>query len=277
MIIYKATNKKTHLSYVGQTLRDLKFRKAEHLRRAQQADRTRPTIFHKAISEYGSGEFEWTILEVCSSLEQLNEREKFYIKLLNTQSPNGYNQTTGGHMDSTMSEEIRNRIAEGVRKKHQDPVYTTKLYPKLKGRTPPNKGIPMSNEQKAKVSSARKAVYADPNYINPNIGTIREGQALENVRKGHKRRKMPKGQAWIDAHKDQYTLEVRARMREAKKGKKPSNTKQVHCNETNQTFNGLTEAALALGVNRQSIYLQIKGKLVKVANKYTFKYIEESK
>lgn len=85
---------------------------------------------------------------------------------------------------------------------------------------------------------------------------------------------MATGDKWQDAHKDQYTAEVREKMRQKKLGKKPANTKQVLCIETGQVFQGLTEASKELDVNRQSVYLQIKGKLKQVAGKYTFKYVE---
>ena len=112
MIIYKVLNIKTGFLYIGQTLRDLKIRKAEHHRSAANILKTNPTIFHLALRQFGTASFEWTILEICNSLEHLNEREKFYIKELNTVHPLGYNQTTGGHMDETMSEEVRDRISE---------------------------------------------------------------------------------------------------------------------------------------------------------------------
>lgn len=233
-----------------------------------------PTPLHQSISLTGSGEFEWTVLETCKSLEELDARECFYIKLLNYMVPYGYNQTIGGTgLTSTNSEEIRDRIAESMSQVHQDPAYQARVYPKLKGLVPPNKGVPMSDAQKAKVSAARLAVYADPTYLNPNVGQKRTGQALENLHKAFETRELPTGEAWNDAHGTQYTPEVRAKMRAAKLGKKPANTKKVLCIETGEVFNGLTEASKALNVNRQSIYLQIKGKLKSAGGKH-FKYLD---
>lgn len=174
-------------------------------------------------------------------------------------------------MDGSMSEEIRERIAKSVVELHKDPEYQARVYPKLKGRTPPNKGIPMSEAQKVKVSAAKKAVYADPTYINPNVGQKRTGEALENLHKAFETRTLPTGDAWTEAHGSQYTPEVRAKMRAAKLGKKPANTKLVECIETGQVFEGLTEASKALDINRQSIYLNIKGKLKSAGGKH-FKY-----
>jgi group I intron endonuclease len=275
MIIYKATNVSTGKSYIGQTSRSLNTRRGEHLRAAANiADVIYPAPIHKAISEYGSGDFVWEVLEECRDCDHLNERERFYIKLLGTMVPNGYNQTVGGHMNGEMAEEVRERISDTMVALHKDPEYQARNYPKLKGKTPPNKGIPMSEAQKLKVGKARKAAYEVPGYVNPNVGQKRTGEALDNLHKAYRKRELPTGEAWTEAHKDQYTTEVRAKMRATKLGKKPANTKKVECIETGQVFEGLTEASKALGVNRQSIYLQIKG-TIKVAGGKHFRYLKD--
>lgn len=272
MIIYKVTNIQNGRLYIGQTWRKLETRRAEHRRAAANILKTNPTLFHSALREFGTGNFTWEILEVCTSIDHCNEREKFYIKLLNTIHPNGYNATSGGHIDETMSESVRNKIANSMVIVHKDPEYQSKVYPKLKGLVPPNKGKTMSDEQKAKVSAAKKAIYADPAYINPNLGQKRTEEQKANIKAGQTG-KMTSGDKWQEAHKDQYTEEVRKKMRQAKLGKKPANTKKVLCIETNEVFDGLSDAAKTLDVNRQSIFLQIKGKLKQVAGKYTFRYI----
>ena len=273
MIIYKATIKSTGKIYIGQTIRDFNVRKYEHLRSAQRLTLQKyPTPFHVDIRAYGSGDIEWETLEVCTSADHLNEREKFFIKQFDCEYPRGYNQTTGGSMDSTMSEITRRKIADSVSALHKNPEYKLKVYPKLKGLPAPNKGKPMSEAQKAKVSAAKKAVYADPSYTNPNLGAKRTDEQKANIKAGQQG-KMEKGEAWHVTHKDQYTDEVRAKMSAAKLGKKPANTKKILCLETGEVFNGLTEASLSLGVNRQSIYMQIKGKLKAAGGKH-FKYID---
>lgn len=273
MIIYKVTNTTNGKAYIGQTWRKLNVRKSEHHRASANILKSNPTLFHLALREFGTANFVWEVLEICTSINHCNEREKFYIKLLGTLEPGGYNSTTGGQMDETMTEKVRNKIAESMILVHKDPKYQKTVYPKLKGLVPPNKGVAMSKEQKAKVSAARRAVHKDPTYINPNVGQKRTDEQKANIRKGQEGR-MAQGDKWQEAHKDQFTDEVREKMRQKKLGKKPKNTKQILCIETGQIFEGLTDAAKALDVNRQSIYLQIKGKLKLVAGRYTFKYVE---
>lgn len=275
MIIYKITNILNNKAYIGQTMRNLKTRRAEHLRTALNSPWIKhPTPLHKDIKEFGSASFEWEILEVCTSCDHMNERERFYIKLLNTMTPNGYNQTIGGAVDESMSEGVRNKIADAMIKQHQNPEYRARVYPKLKGKIPPNKGIPMSEEQKAKVGAARAATHKVPGYINPNLGQRRTEEQKERIKEGQQG-KMASGEKWYKAHANQYTDEVRAKMSAKKKGKKPANTKQVQCIETGEVFNGLTEASTKMQLNRQSIYLQIKGKLKQVGGKYTFRYLSK--
>lgn len=271
MIIYKVTNLKTGLSYIGQTVRDLPTRKSEHLRSAQRASsQENPQALHKAINEYGSGEFSWEIIETCTNKDQLNQKERYWVAFYNTLIPNGYNQTVGGAIDANMLEETRIKIADKIKELHKDPEYQARVYPKLKGLTPPNKGIPMTEKQRAKVSAARAAVYKDPTYVNPNVGQKRTEEQKANIKAGQKG-KMAIGKAWTAAHKDQYTTEVRAKMRAKKLGKKPANTKKVRCIETGVIYDGLTEAAKALDINRQSIWMQIKGKLKSAGGKH-FEY-----
>lgn len=276
MIIYKVTHTTTGKVYIGQTVRTLAKRKAEHLNAANNYSETkRPMLIHAVIRIHGSGEFTWEVIETCSSLAELNEREKHHIAKQNSLVPFGYNQTTGGYMDGSMAVDVRAKIAASMVRNHEDPEYRANLYAKLKGRTPPNKGKPMNEAQKAKVSAAKKAFYADPSYVNPNLGTKRNAEQRARIKASIAGKQLT-GEAWAESHKDQYTLEVRAKMRAAKVGKKPANTKQVRCIETSQVFNGLTEASKALGVNRQSIYKQIKGEL-QAAGGLHFEYVEIKK
>ena len=52
------------------------------------------SIIDKAIQKYGANNFWFEIIE--SQIENYNEREKYWIKELNTLIPNGYNMTEGG-------------------------------------------------------------------------------------------------------------------------------------------------------------------------------------
>ena len=89
MIIYKITNNINNKIYIGQTTRTLEERIAEHKRK-------RNPLISKAIKKYGIENFSIEIIDKASAINELNEKEFYYIKKYNSISPNGYNQCEGG-------------------------------------------------------------------------------------------------------------------------------------------------------------------------------------
>ena len=120
MIIYKIVNKFNGKIYVGQTRRTLEERISEHKRKSR-----RVSYIDRAIKKHGIESFEISIIEECSTIEELNEREKFWIKELNCKIPNGYNMTDGGLGRIVTDEERENKsiaqkghkVSEATRKK----------------------------------------------------------------------------------------------------------------------------------------------------------------
>lgn len=88
--IYKITNIITHKVYIGQSI-DIKRRWQEHKSRAYEKNTNcynKP--LYRSIRKYGLDNFILEILEECS-VEQLNEREAYYIKFYDCLIPKGYN------------------------------------------------------------------------------------------------------------------------------------------------------------------------------------------
>ena len=81
--IYKITNLINNKSYVGQSIH-IERRWQEH---CQPYSKSQIAL---AIKKYGKNNFHFEILEECS-IEELNQKENFWIKKLNTITPNGYN------------------------------------------------------------------------------------------------------------------------------------------------------------------------------------------
>jgi group I intron endonuclease len=130
MVIYKTTNLVNGKFYIGKKEYDS------------------PTylgsgyILKRAIKKHGKENFKKEILEVCSSTEELEEREKYWIRVLNATDPDiGYNIAEGGTGGNTylgkteeemteikakiskagkgrvFSEEHKKRLAESARKR----------------------------------------------------------------------------------------------------------------------------------------------------------------
>lgn len=90
MFVYLITNKKNGKRYVGQTVRTVEQRFKEHCKGDI-------TPIDKAIQNYGAENFTVETIQKCSTIEELNSAEKFWIKKLNSQIPNGYNVKAGGN------------------------------------------------------------------------------------------------------------------------------------------------------------------------------------
>nr|DAK71427.1 MAG TPA: intron associated endonuclease [Caudoviricetes sp.]DAO76855.1 MAG TPA: intron associated endonuclease [Caudoviricetes sp.] len=88
--IYRATNKITQESYIGQT-NNFHNRKWQH-ERCYEKEKCK---FHDAIEKYGTDNFEWEILETCDTRKKALKLERNYITLYNTYH-NGYNENKGG-------------------------------------------------------------------------------------------------------------------------------------------------------------------------------------
>ena len=93
MKVYLLTNEVNGKQYVGQTVKTIEKRWKQHLRDAKRA--TLPHLYN-AITKFGVDTFSVKELHSALSQEELDFAEIFYIKLLNTKSPSGYNLTDGG-------------------------------------------------------------------------------------------------------------------------------------------------------------------------------------
>lgn len=116
MLIYKATNKINGKIYVGYTTKKLTDRILEHIYKSRSNSGSHYFyIFKQALRKYGENSFIWEELYECKTIEECCEKEKFYIKELNTISPNGYNLTEGGN-GGTPSNETKEKISQSLKK-----------------------------------------------------------------------------------------------------------------------------------------------------------------
>jgi group I intron endonuclease len=103
VFIYKITNKINGKVYVGQTTWTVQKRWYCHCRKTGYY-----SVLNNAICKYGKENFNIETIEICSSLEQLNEREKYWINFYDCISPKGYNMETGG-LNKLASEETKQK------------------------------------------------------------------------------------------------------------------------------------------------------------------------
>lgn len=195
MLIYLIRNTINGKAYIGQTIRSLKVRWCQHVR--QSTKLRHKDALHTAICKYGAEAFEIAVLDAtATTLEELDNLERFHIKEQRTLWPHGYNLTTGGFrgrfkrsaetiaklLERTnsptflkmMSERMKgNRHAKGY--KHTSEARAriaaaNKGNRHAKGNSPPNKGKKMSEEQREKLRAAWKIRRARPNHVHPLLG-----------------------------------------------------------------------------------------------------------
>ena len=90
MIIYKMTNKVNGKVYIGQTTRELDERTKEHIRHNE-------IIVDKAIQKYGIENFTVEQIDLAVNIDELNQKEMYWIEHYDCITPKGYNQCYGGN------------------------------------------------------------------------------------------------------------------------------------------------------------------------------------
>ena len=98
--IYKITNIINNKCYIGQSI-DINRRWYDHKYKAlYKNDISYNSALHSAMRKYGIENFVLEIVEECKE-NQLDEREKYWIKESNSLTPNGYNILTGGQLNKS--------------------------------------------------------------------------------------------------------------------------------------------------------------------------------
>ncbi len=195
MIIYKITNKINNKVYVGQTTRSLKERWNAHLKPNSCR------ALYRAIEKYGKENFTVEEIDGANSLSELNYLEQHYIWINNSLAPKGYNLLSGGK-NHTTSEETRKLISDSKkgskqtyesnekRRKTQTGVKRGPMSEEQKkqlsairmGKTPWNKGKPMNEKTKLKLSLVKKEQATIEGYINPFLGKKHSEETKQKMR-----------------------------------------------------------------------------------------------
>jgi len=239
MIIYKTTNLVNQKFYVG---------KDTHNNPNYYGSGKRLKL---AIQKYGIENFKKEILEICETLDQLNEREKFWIKELNAINE-GYNISLGGDGGDTISNNPRKyEIGRNHSEKMKDPKVNKK------------KGT--------KIIKLKKR--DDPNWINPRIGnhSPRKGKAT-----GKKGVKNPEHSEWMkknnpfkgkthtpevkeflsNLNKKPKSEEHKRKISETLKGNKPGNMRKVIVDGIE--YESLSFAAREIGIPTSTMKNRLK-------------------
>lgn len=153
MIVYKTTNLVNGKIYVGQDLNN----NEKYLGSGK--------IFKLALKKYGENNFKKETLENCSSKDELNEKEIFWIEKLDSRNRNiGYNISSFGNTLTTNpnKDEIIKKISKANKGKKRSTETKIKLSNSLIGHN-------VSKNTKEKISKTRKELNIKPSANNINI------------------------------------------------------------------------------------------------------------
>ena len=111
--IYKITNTKNSLIYIGCTISSLDKRFKEHLSRCFTSNHK--SKLYNSMKKYGQDNFTIELIEECD-LNMIYETEKKYIEQYNSYN-GGLNATIGGEgcLGYVHSPEVRERISKGTK------------------------------------------------------------------------------------------------------------------------------------------------------------------
>jgi len=290
MIVYLITNKITGKKYVGQTVGSLLDRWKSHCNKKSFCRRLK-----HSIEKHGSENFEIKVLVRCDSIEEMNHREAYYIRLFSTLVPNGYNLKTGGS-NSLASAETKAKMSvsqKGIKKprseEHARKLGLTKL------------GTRQSQEEKDK----RAKSLFNPVEV-PELGIIFEscGHASKALGthnhvirsvisgimahwKGLTFKHVDKKDVYIISSESQMLLNSflktkqhgwvgKKRLPEENERNRLRQQKRIFCPELNRAFDSIKIAAKELQLQESGVGGVARGKQ-KQTGGYTFYYIEGDK
>ena len=264
MIIYKTTNLINGKFYIGKDERN----KPDYLGSGIN--------LQSAIKKYGEENFIKETVEVCSTREELIEREKYWIKETKSQEI-GYNIADGGWGGNTYDEETRERISQEFKGRYVSPETVEKRRQTREKRKQENpdrynqteerkkaigdfhRGKEISEEQKQKNSERMKNfTNYSPKFLEMQNGENRKGEkspmwgtkaSEETRRKQSEEHKKNPVKYWLGKKQSPESIEKR---RQKQIGKKWSEETRKKFEENGNPFQGQNHTSEAKENIRQS-------------------------
>lgn len=207
--MYTIENKINNKRYVGYT---------QHLERRRNChfnQRSNCPSLRSAIKKYGSENFEFILLEKCLSIDNVKNREIYWISELKSQTPYGYNLTFGGE-GVVATDEVRKKLSKA-----------------LKGKPGPNKGKALSEQHKRKIGEAQtgaKHHFYGKSFTKEHRAKIGQAQKNRKLSEEHKK-------AISKAHKGlTLSSKTKEKIRITKLGSKLSKEHKKHISSSIQKW-----------------------------------------
>ena len=173
MIIYKITNKITGKCYIGQTVQTLQRRWYKHLHN------NRCPAMRDAIKKYGEDNFYIEVIDSAETLEELNEKEIYWISHYNSVVPNGYNLQEGGK-NSRCAESTKQKLSE-LNRGENHPLWGTHRSQSVKDAVSnARKGMKFTEKHKQHLREAHLGVVND--CLLKRVRCVETGQIFNSIK-----------------------------------------------------------------------------------------------
>ncbi len=198
LVIYKFTNRINAKEYVGKSKGYAGARIRGHLRAAKKGS---GYLLHRAIRKHGIENFDAVIIDHARDVDDLDEKEIYWIKACDCIAPYGYNLCAGGGGLKDPSPETREKMRESARRA-MTAERRKEQSERTRGKPSPNqpehyqrlaarsRGIPRTREVRDKIAQATSGKKRTPEQCE-NIARAKLGK--------HPKRK--RGYKLTEAHK----------------------------------------------------------------------------
>jgi group I intron endonuclease len=153
MHIYKITNKANNKVYIGQTVqKNPKMRWYSHL---ADARRGKKSYLYDSIRKHGYESFTWEVIDNAVSIDELNNKEEYWLLYYRNQGITVYNNREAGN-NRTHSAESIERMKASQKQRHA----TTSVGGWKRRDGGAMKGKKHTSETREKMSQARLKYYS---------------------------------------------------------------------------------------------------------------------
>ena len=196
---------------------------------------------NRAIKKYGKENFKKFILQICSNRNELNERERFWIKLTKAQEL-GYNIADGGQGGYTgpaSTKQIETRILNGLKSKGRKLNLSDEQKYKI-GSSNRGKKLSKAHKEKLRITNTGRKLSEEhkEKIRKANTGHKFSEETKEKLREAWKHRKPASAETLIKIGKankgKKHTNEAKEKMRKAALGRK-------HTEETKEKLRSLAK------------------------------------
>ena len=266
-VIYFILDRTNGKAYIGKTRQKLRKRIKNHKSGAK-------SYIDCAIQKHGWENFSVFALEECATPEELDERERYWIRTLHTRAPYGYNLTEGGEGGKGNSPNKR-----AVRR-----IDTGEIFGSLTAAAEKfeldQAGISRVCQNKSLHVGGLKFEYVDAplseeaksrkrNYFSEPVRCINTGEIFPSIIAAAKHFGITHGSVTavctakclsINGLKFEYVDEEKRAAAEIKRQKLSPMKKPVFCVETEKIYESAVAASKETGIYRRSISFACAGK-----------------